>query len=68
MQNTVELVDVEYNYKSELCATLTNGVKAVRCEDVLYLDFVSYAAMCAVYEEWCELADAGEDGYFYVKA
>ena len=68
MQNTVKLVDVAYNYNSELCATLTNSVKAVRCEDVLYLDFVNYAAMCAVYEEWCELADAGEDGYFYVAA
>ena len=68
MQNTVKLVDVAYNYNSELCATLTNSVKAVRCEDVLYLDFVDYAAMCAVYEEWCELADAGEDGYFYVAA
>lgn len=68
MQNTVKLVDVAYNSKSELCATLTDGVVAVRCEDVLYLDFVDYAAMCAVYEEWRELADAGEDGYFYVAA
>ena len=68
MQNTVKLVDVAYNYKSELCATLTDGVVAVRCEDVLYLDFVDYDAMCAVYEEWCELADANEDGYFYVAA
>lgn len=68
MQNTVKLVDVAYNYNSELCATLTDGVVAVRCEDVLYLDFVDYAAMCAVYEEWRELADAGEDGYFYVAA
>jgi hypothetical protein len=32
------------------------------------LDFVDYAAMCAVYDEWRELADAGEDGYFYVAA
>ena len=68
MQNTVKLVNVHINSKSELCATLTNGVIAVQCEDVLYLDFVDYAAMCAVYEEWCELADAGEDGYYYVAA
>lgn len=68
MQNTVKLVNVHINSKSELCATLTDSVKAVCCEDVLYLDFVDYAAMCAVYEEWCELADAGEEGYFYVAA
>ena len=65
---TVKLVDVHVNSKQELCATLTNGAKAVRCEDVLYVDFDSYDAMCAVYEEWCELADADEDGYFYVAA
>lgn len=64
----VKLVDVNYNAQNELCATLTDGTKAVRCEDVLYLDFVDYDAMCAVYEEWCELADAGELGYYYVAA
>lgn len=48
-----------------LCATLSNTVKAVTCEDVLYLDFVDDAAMQATFEEWCELADAGEDGYYY---
>lgn len=68
---TVKLVNVHYAFidgAQMLCATLTDGVKAVQCEDVLYLDFVSYDAMCAVYEEWCELADAGEDGYTFVAA
>ncbi len=65
---TVKLVNVYVNSKSELCATLTNGTKAVQCEDVLYVDFVDYDAMCAVYEEWCELADEGELGYDYVAA
>jgi hypothetical protein len=68
MQNAVKLVNVHYNNKNELCATLTNTVKAVQCEDVLYLDFVDYAAMCAVYEEWCELAAASEEGYTFVAA
>ena len=65
---TVKLVNVHYNRNNELCATLTDGAVAVHCEDVLYLDFVDYDAMCAVYAEWCELADAGETGYYYVAA
>jgi len=40
----------------------------VRCEDVLYLDFVEDNAMCAVYAEWCELAETGELGYNFVAA
>jgi hypothetical protein len=68
MQNTVKLVNVFVNSKQELCATLTNSIKAVQCEDVLYLDFVDYDAMCAVYNEWCELAEAGEEGYTFVTA
>jgi hypothetical protein len=35
---------------------------------VLFLDFVDNAAMCAVYEEWCELATANELGYYFVAA
>jgi hypothetical protein len=68
MQNTVKLTNVAYNAQNELCATLTNGTVAVRCDDVLYLDFVNYAAMCAVYTEWCELATANEAGYYFVAA
>jgi len=64
----VTLTNIYVNSKSELCATLTNSVVAVQCEDVLYLDFVNYDAMCAVYEEWCELAQAGEEGYTFVAA
>lgn len=67
MQN-VRLVNVYINNKQELCATLTDGTVAVHCEDVAYLDFVSYDAMCAVYNEWCELAQAGEDGYTLLEA
>jgi hypothetical protein len=66
--NTVKLVNVYVNSKQELCATLTNSIKAVQCEDVLFLDFVDYDVMCAVYEEWCELAEAGEEGYTFVAA
>ena len=65
---TVKLVDVTVNHKSELCATLTNGIVAVRCDDALYVDFASYEAMCEEYAEWCELAEAGEDGYYFVAA
>ena len=65
---TVKLTDVAHNVQNELCATLTNGRVAVRCDDVLYLDFVDDAAMQAVYAEWRELADAGEEGYYYVQA
>jgi hypothetical protein len=68
MQNTVKLVNVAHNAQNELCATLTDGTVAVRCDDVLFLDFVDNAAMCAVYEEWCELATANELGYYFVAA
>jgi hypothetical protein len=64
----VKLVNVYTNTKQELCATLTDGNIAVECEDVLYIDFVDYDAMAATYEEWCELAEAGEDGYNFVAA
>lgn len=66
--NTIKLVNVHYNAQNELCATLTNSVVAVQCEDVLYLDFVDDAAMQAVYEEWCELAQANEEGYTFIAA
>jgi len=65
---TIKLTDVAYNAQNELCATLTNGTVAVRCDDVLFLDFVDEAAKCAVYEEWCELATANELGYYFVAA
>ena len=65
---TVKLTNVYVNAQSELCATLTDGTAAVRCEDVLFLDFVDDAAMCATYEEWKQLADAGEEGYYYEQA
>jgi hypothetical protein len=63
---TLKLVDVFVNHKSELCATLTDGTVAVRCDDVLDLDFVDYAAMRAEFEDWCAAAEAGEDGYYFV--
>jgi hypothetical protein len=69
MQNTkrtIKLVNVHTNNKNELCATLTDGAIAVQCEDVLYLDFVDEQAMHDTYDEWCELANAGEDGYNFV--
>ena len=68
MQNAVKLVNVYVNSAHELCATLTNNTVAVQCEDVLYIDFVDYAAMCATYEEWKQLAQAGEEGYTFVAA
>ena len=66
MQNTVKLVDVYVNSAQELCATLTDGTVAVQCEDVLYVDFADYDAMCATYSEWVELANANEVGYTFV--
>jgi len=66
--NTVKLVNVYINSAQEVCATLTDSNVAVQCEDVLYLDFVSYDAMCAVYEEWKQLAAEGEEGYTFVAA
>jgi len=67
MQN-VKLVDVAHNAQNELCATLTDGNVAVRCEDALFIDFADYDAMCAVYTEWKQLADEGEEGYTFVAA
>jgi len=66
--NTVKLVNVYINSAQELCATLTNSKVAVQCEDVLFLDFVDYAAMCATYSKWVKLAQAGEEGYTFVAA
>ena len=65
---TVKLVNVYTNAQQELCATLTDGAVAVECEDVLYVDFVDYDAMCATYNEWVELAKTGELGYNFVAA
>ena len=66
--NAVKLVNVYINSAQELCATLTNSTVAVQCEDVLYVDFVDDAAMCATYEEWKQLATEGEVGYTFVAA
>lgn len=63
---TVMLVDVSYNQNNELCATLTDGVVAVRCDDVLFLDFVGYESMCFEFDMWRRAADAGEIGYYFV--
>jgi len=44
-------------------ATLTNGKVSVTCEDAMYFDFDEEGSMEAAFDEWCELADADEDGY-----
>lgn len=62
----IKLVNVHVNNSNALCATLTDGTVAVQCEGVAYLDFADADDMRAVYDEWRELADAGEDGYTFV--
>jgi hypothetical protein len=59
----VQLVNVHYNARNELCATLTDEHIAVECEDVLFLDFVDEAAKFATYMEWRQRALMGEAGY-----
>jgi hypothetical protein len=62
----IKLCDVYVNHRSELCATLSDGVRAVECKDVLYVDYVDQAAMQSDFDLWCAEAEAGEIGYRFV--
>lgn len=62
----IKLVNVHYNDSDKLCATLTNGNIGVQCEDIAWWDELADAEMDALFDEWRELADAGEDGYTFV--
>jgi predicted transcriptional regulator len=44
-------------------ATLTNGSVSVTCEDALHYELDEQDDLDAAFDEWCELADAGEEGY-----
>jgi hypothetical protein len=59
----VDMRDVADNTDGTVSATLVCDGVAVRCEGIAWLDEMDNDERMAVFEEWHELAQAGEEGY-----